>query len=126
MCPQTLPERVESHERLELAGQLAVPSQSEVGLDPLFEAGQPQLFEAGPLEHRERLLELGERRPAPEIERCAQRFRGIGRPCRGERLAAAREQLLEAGEVELAGLDVQDIPGRLRLEPPGRQHLAES
>ena len=57
-------------ERLELADDVAVPPELEVGLDPLLERGDAKLLQPSDLGLRELLeRELGERGPTPELER---------------------------------------------------------
>ena len=60
-------------QRLELADELSVATERQVGLDPLLERGQPHVLEPPRLDARKRLLaELRERRPAPESKRLPQ------------------------------------------------------
>ena len=67
--PRPLAERVLANERLDLSDDLGVAPESEVGLEPPLERLQAELFEARNLGLRERLVgEVGERRPAPEVE----------------------------------------------------------
>lgn len=57
-------------ERLELADELSVASECEVGLDPLLESGYTCLFEARDLVLGERVEhEVGQCRPTPLRER---------------------------------------------------------
>ena len=86
-----------------------MPAERELGVDPLLERDDPQLVEPRRLEPGELLLvEVGERRAAPERERLAQQRRA---PCR---LGAARfgEQALEAVRVDALGLERQPVAGR--------------
>ena len=70
LTAEALAERVALDERLELTDQLVVPSEREVGVDPLLERGQTELLEPSDLRLGERLVrEVGEGRPAPERER---------------------------------------------------------
>ena len=60
-------------EALELADEVGVASEREVGLDPFFERAQAQLLQACDLWLGERLVgELVQRRPSPQAERLAQ------------------------------------------------------
>ena len=60
-------------ECLDLADELGVAAEREVRLEPPLERLQAELFEPGNLGLRERLLcEVGQRRPAPEVESFAQ------------------------------------------------------
>ena len=57
-------------ELLELAHQLSVSAEVQIDVDPVFERAQPQILEPRNRRLRERVAtELGERRPAPEVER---------------------------------------------------------
>ena len=61
------------HERLELTDELGVPTEREIGLDPLFEGGDARFLEARDLALREGVeAEVGECRSAPERERLEQ------------------------------------------------------
>src|SRR5215217_158980 len=96
--------------RFQLADQLRVAAQRELGLDALLDGGQVKLLKPGDLALRKRLVrELGERRAAPQRERLAQQLQ---RPLRGpldERPAALPQQTLEALHVKLAGTDAHQI-----------------
>jgi hypothetical protein len=90
-----------------------VASASELRVDPVLRRLEPLLLEAGDRGPRERLVdEVGERRPAPEVER---RLEGRRRP----RRVAARELVLPLGReafeplgVELLRAERQDVAGR--------------
>ena len=74
--PQPLAEWVLADEHLDLADELGVAAEREVGLEPPLERLQAELFEARNLGLRERLVgEVGKRRPAPEVESFAQSLR---------------------------------------------------
>ena len=63
-------------EHLDLTDELCEAAEREVGLEPPLERHQAELFEAENLRLRERLVgEVGERRPAPEVESFAQPLR---------------------------------------------------
>jgi hypothetical protein len=58
------------HEALEVTRDLPVAPQGQSGFGEVFEAREPQLFEAPDLDLRELLVEqVGQDRPAPEAER---------------------------------------------------------
>ena len=119
---QPLPQRVLSHERLELADQLGVAAELELGRDALLERAEAQLLEPGDLRLGERLVrELRECRPAPERQCLREQPGALVR--RGS--ARPLDSLLEPGDVELAGLDVDDVARRPRLQPLGAERLAE-
>jgi hypothetical protein len=59
-------------EQLELAKELRMVTERQVGLDPSFERRPPEVLQASCLSSRESLLtEVGQWRPAPEGERFA-------------------------------------------------------
>src|SRR5262245_9763017 len=95
-------------EHFEVPDELTVPTQGQVRLDPQLERSEAKLLEAKDLRLRERLArEIGESRPAPQVERVVEQSRGlVGRcpPC-------LLDELLEADEVELVGCDPDQISG---------------
>src|SRR5262249_56843039 len=112
---EALTQRVPSHEPLELADELRVAAELEIGVDPLLEREYAQLLEARDLICRERFVrEVRKRRAAPEAERLVQRLR-----------VAPLEKPLEALEVELAGLDLDGVAGGSRDDPLCAEELAQ-
>ena len=89
-------------QRLELADDVAVVPEREVGLDPPFECGEAELLETRALVPGERLGELGQRRAAPERQRVAQQLASPARasPCESACRAPATERS-KRDEVEL-------------------------
>ena len=81
-----------AHEPLELADDVAVAAELEIGLDPLLDRDEPELLEPpdlGLCEVVER--ELGESRSAPERERLLELLAPLGRrQAPGVRRASAR------------------------------------
>src|SRR6478609_1763203 len=107
-------------EPFELGDELSARAELEVGVDPLLQGFQAELLEPADLALREALqLEVAERRAAPQRQRLAQR---AGSPLRilPPRL---RDEPLEATEIELLGLDPEQVAGRLRDEHAGRKQL---
>ena len=102
-----------------------MPPEHELGVDPLLERREAKLLE--PLDGRtgERLVgEVGERRPAPEVERLVEQGgRGRGVVARAG-APGLRRQALEAGEVEVLVADAEDVAGRPRLDRVGRAERA--
>ena len=82
----------------------------EVRLDSVLESRQPPLLEPG-------------RRTAPETECALERARRRFRVTCGELLSSLAYEKLETVEVELALLDTQRIPGRLRDQAVGAERL---
>ena len=122
LTPQALPQRMLDHEGLQLADELRVPAGGEIGVDALLECRLTQLLEARDLDLREGLvLQVGQRVPAPERQCLAQLLPGV----LGVRAASIAEQLLEAGKIELRGLDLEEIAGRPRDEPALAQLLSQ-
>ena len=80
-----------------------MPSAGEVGLDPRAEAAEAQIVEPRDLGLGEALVgDVGERRPAPELERVPQRGGRLPRLAARELLAPQPQALLEAVGVERA------------------------
>ena len=117
---QALAKRMAAYERVELRDELDVAPERQIRLDALLQAGEVLLGESGFLEPRERLLELREGRPAPELERSAEGRGGLVGPTLRERLAAVRVELLEAAKVERVSVEVDDVAGRARAQQPVR------
>jgi hypothetical protein len=106
LCPEALAERVPVDDRLELRDELGVATEFEVGFDSLLEGGEPLFLEPGDLVLCERLCgELHERGPSPAGEGVAE----LGRPFPQVRMPGLRNQQLEPLEVELSGVDVEDV-----------------
>src|SRR6185437_16779427 len=109
-------------ERLEVADELGVPAERELGLRPLLDERQPQLVQPRDLALRERLVrELGERLAAPERERLAVE------PCAPRGIARTRlvDEPARTREVELAGLEPHGVARRARLDRLRAEHLPE-
>ena len=65
---EVLAERIRADERLELADQLRVAAVGEIVLDPLLEARESELLQAGDLGLGEALVgEVGQRVSSPEL-----------------------------------------------------------
>ena len=95
-----LPKPLRVHERLELADELRVPAELEIGGYALLEGGEAQVLEPGDRALRERLVrELDERGPAPEHKRFVQEPGGLPRSAGSERFAPALKERLEGGRV---------------------------
>src|SRR5262245_33413101 len=91
------------HEGLELADQLGVAPQRQVGVDARLHAGEAQLLETRDLGLGEGLVEeLREGGPAPERQPSPKNVGSFGRPTLGKRATAFLEQQLEEIAVVLA------------------------
>ena len=125
--PQALAERVLGDECLELPDQLVLAPEREVGVDPQLQRCQPDLLEPGDGRLREALVgEVRERRAPPQRQRVAQPLRRIGRQAPSEQAPPLVHQPLEAVEIELVGLDPDDVAGRSRRQHVLRKRLAKS
>src|SRR6266545_5120692 len=123
LAAQPLAERVLGDEGLQLADELAVAAPREVGVQPVLQHGDPQLREPEQLALGERLVaEVGKRVAAPQRQCLAQPRRPllglVGPPRR-------HHQRLEAGQVQLAGIDPQPIAGRVGPDPLRAEQLAQ-
>jgi hypothetical protein len=100
---------------LELADELRVLPEYELGLDARLERDQAQLVEPRRLDLCERLVrDVVERRPAPERERVARQSRGLLWVVGFENALGLRQPSLEALDVELAFVDGEDIAAAAR------------
>ena len=91
-----------AHERVELADQLVLAPEREIGVDPNLQPRQTRLLQAGDLGLSERLVgEVSQRRPAPQPQRVAQEAGGGRGISPGQRLTALDGQTLELVGIEL-------------------------
>ena len=105
-------------ERLELRHERELTAERQLRVDSLLDRSEAQLLESLDLDACERLeLEVGQRPPFPERERGVQGLGGGDRFTGRERVPPGRDEAFEAFEVELAGLDTEQIAGRTRDEP---------
>ena len=112
LLSRPLPQRMVGDEGLELTDELAVPPGGEVCVDPLLEAAQVELFQSGDLALGEvRIGELGQGRPAPELERLARH--------------PVPHEPLELQHVELVVLDPDQVAGRLGEQAVAIKHLPQ-
>jgi hypothetical protein len=108
-------------ERLDLADDVAVMSELEVGLDPLLEGDEPQLFETPYLGLRELLeREFRQRRSSPQGERPSEELAPLLR----SDPAGVVQLNFEATCVDLLGACAEDVSGRPRLEDVGPELLS--
>jgi hypothetical protein len=105
----------------QLADELGVSSELEVGVNALLERGQAKLFESCRLDGREGLgRDARKRWSAPERE-------GVGEHARTLRrleLRGLSDEVLEAVEVELSGIDADRIAGCAACNPVA-EYLAQ-
>ena len=88
-------------ERVELADELAVASETEERIDPVLRGGEPELSEPVDLGLREVVVrELGERGPPPQRERLVEHARRLVRRSVIERTPSVTGEPLEARRVD--------------------------
>src|SRR5581483_6748133 len=122
LASQPLAQRLRADERLELGNELGVAAERELRLGALLHERQPQLAQARDLRLRERLVrELRERLAAPDRERLAEE----PRPARRIAGTGLVDEPADEGEVELPGLEAEDVSRRPPLDRIGAERLAE-
>ncbi len=122
LAAQPLAQGVRSDQLLQLPDERSVPAEPELGVDPLLLRRHAQLVETCGLEPREvLLLEIGERRPAPELERIAEQP-GLRRRLR---VSCLLQQALEAVAIDGIPPDDEPVAGRLRDEDVSPDQLAQ-
>ena len=112
-----LPERRFDYHLLELAGQLGVSPALQICLNAVLERHEPKLLQPHDLMLGElRIGELRQWRPARQRK-------SLAKPCGGklglasaERFAALGGEALEAPDVELIDLDLEQVAGRAGYE----------
>jgi len=87
-----------------------VAAELEVGVDPLLDRRGPLFLELRAFRAGDRVVEVGERRAAPQAQCLPQKLGGAF----GVETAGVGDELLEALEIEAAGLDAGEVAGRLR------------
>jgi hypothetical protein len=114
--------RMLADQHLQLADQVGVAAERQVGLDPLLQCSDAQLLEASAFDLGERLAgELRQRGTAPQFECLAQQ----PRRSLGVRPPRVADQPLEAEQVDRLGIRAEQIAGRPRHERLGREQLAQ-
>ena len=123
---QSLAQRVLGDERLELAGEAAVTSERQVGLDPVLERREVQLLESHDGRLGERLVrEVGKSRAAPEAQRLAKTACCAPGITRRGSSSSVRDESLEAVQIQLVGLELDDVAGGTCRDGVGPEHLAQ-
>jgi hypothetical protein len=103
-----------------------VTAQLEIGLHPLLESREAELFEPEAFSLRERdPSELGERRPSPQRKRLTQGVRGALRVTSGQSVPTLADEPLEALEVERIRLGAHPIAGGARLDALTAERLPQ-
>ncbi|MBD2893630.1 hypothetical protein amrb99_25520 [Actinomadura sp. RB99] len=115
---EPLAQRMPSEEFPQLGHDLAMAAPAHVGLDPVFEGGEPPLVEPRGLGLGPR--HVGERRPAPQGQRLAEER---GRPfgiAVAQRGASLVREALEPSRVHVAGFDRDPVPAAGPLDRRAR------
>jgi hypothetical protein len=114
---QSLVERVEADECLQLADGLELAPEGEHGVEPALQSVQPKRFESGDLGVRVRLgREVAERGASPQREGAGETQLRLLVRARAERGLSVGEELLELVYVHRVGRDVEAVAGRLGEE----------
>ena len=112
---QSLAQRMVGHELLQLADQLAVTAEGEVGVEALLQHGEPVFLERRRLGERDALVhQLDEGRAPPERQRVGERLPGSCRRSRLELGVALGGELLETDDVDGVPGQVEAISRRRR------------
>ena len=94
---------------------------------PQLERAQPQLLEARHCAPRDRLVgEVGERRAPPEGDRRLEIVGGVGGALLAERLLGARDEPLEARQVELVRVEADPVAVAEGLDAVGADRAAQA
>src|SRR5712692_4508957 len=113
-------------QRFELAHDVAVTREREVGLDPILGCREAKLLEPRDLALRKRLVrEVGQGGTAPERERFPERAGSRLRIAASERIPALLDQALEPAHVDLVGLCAEEIAGAAGEQHTGPKQLAQ-
>ena len=114
-----LAQRVPADERLQLAHDLGMAAEGQIGLDALLQGDQPQLVQPRDLVLGERRIgEVGEGLPPPHAERGTERLRRPRRLAPAERLLAVVQRPLEPLHVDVVAPDAQHVAARSREQRP--------
>jgi hypothetical protein len=117
----------------ELPDNRVMPSESQVGVDPIFERNEALFFQSVDVSLRKRLVrEVCKRRSAPERKSAPQTLGRSVRVVPLEVLLSLARELLEAFGVELIAAELQHVSGRagdeqfvVAASAPGLERLAQ-
>ena len=117
LAPQAFPVGVARDEGFELGEQLDVAAKGQVRVDAVFDCTRARFLEPRDLETRPRLVgEVRERGFAPEPERLPEHDGCAGDASVGRERAGDRDERVEAQEVDLLGVDGEQVAGWLRQQ----------
>ena len=106
LAADTFSERVVLHQRLQLARELAVAAECEIGVDAVLDGGKPDLRKSPDHGLGEELVrEVNKRRAAPQCKSRAKPVGGIGGIARGESTASLIGETLEPEDVDRVEFD---------------------
>ena len=115
--------------RLQLAGQLPMAAEHQVGFGPGFDRHEGQLVQLRPLGLGEAGVgELGQRLAPPQAKRLTQGGRRQRHLTRLRQAPSLRHQLLEPDDIDLIGADrkgIAGVGGDDRARPEGTAQLAD-
>ena len=127
LSAQALPRRILRHQSLELRDQPGVPSEGQVGLDPILDRAEAQLREPGYLVAGEVLVgEVGERLTAPQLERGPELLGRPGGIAAVECLASLVREPFEPVGVDLIRAYVKRVSPAAGYEDALAQHPAQA
>ena len=110
---ETLAQGITVDELTQLCDESLVAAEREIGVDPILQRLESELFEAVDVGSRERLVcEVVERTAAPERERSAKPLHRRVRIAVRQQAPTLSREPLEALGVELIGADLQDVSRR--------------
>jgi hypothetical protein len=117
LAPAAFPERLGAGQRLGHGGRAGAPAGGQLGVEPVLLGRPAGLREAGHLAAGEAVAgDVGQGRPSPDRERGLQDLRGPLRLVAGQLGAAGGGERLEPLGVELAGVELEHVPRRPRLQ----------
>jgi hypothetical protein len=107
---QALAQRVAPDQGFQLADELSLAAEREIGFDQLLERHEAELLEPCDLLLGKRLVgEIGQWRAAPEVKRLTEDQGGSARSAFGEGGSCLLEQDPKTLGVELPGLEPKDV-----------------
>ncbi len=116
LAPDALAQRELGDQAGELAGDLLVPAQGEIGRDAVLQSDRPGLGEPRRLGVGEVFRGVGEGQPVPPGQGAAQQLTGLFEVLGDQRLAAAERQPLEFAQVKGRITDAHGISGRPTID----------
>jgi hypothetical protein len=130
LSPQSLPPWVCGDERLQLADQIRIAAEGEIGVDALLQRRESQVAQSFNLHLRKRGKgQILKRRPPEQSERFAQGRCGSLRITGRTRPPTLIHQGVESLQITLALTHLQEVSGRARQQPfrcpVALQHLSQ-